>query len=54
MELAIVLVLVFTLWTSEILFPKKKKDKSVEEKLADALKDYLKEGIQVRQVPPKK
>ncbi|MGB3199634.1 MAG: hypothetical protein WBA99_01955 [Nodosilinea sp.] len=48
MELTIVLILVFILWTNETLFPKKPPKKPVEEQLADAIKDYLKEGIQVR------
>lgn len=48
MELVIVL-LVFVLWTNQMLFPKKpEKKKSVEEKLADALKDYLEAGLKIR------
>lgn len=48
MELLFVLIFVFILWTNNTLFPKKKPKKPVEEQLADAIKDYLKEGIQVR------
>ncbi|WP_156119606.1 hypothetical protein [Leptolyngbya sp. KIOST-1] len=48
MEFAFVLVLVFLVWTNETLFPQKPKKKTVEEKLAEALKDYLEAGVKIR------
>ncbi|MBE9108037.1 hypothetical protein IQ273_01175 [Nodosilinea sp. LEGE 07298] len=51
MELAIVLILVFIAWTNETLFPKEEKKKTVDEKLAEAIKDYLKEGFKIRKDP---
>jgi hypothetical protein len=48
MELAIVLILVFIAWTNETLFPKPPEKKTVDEKLAEAIKDYLKEGFKIR------
>jgi hypothetical protein len=52
MEFAIILVLVFIVWTNEKLFDsplfKEVPKKTPEEKFADAIKDYLKEGINVR------
>ncbi len=52
MEFAIVLLLVFIVWTNEKLFGsplfKEVPKKTAEDKFAEALKDYLKEGIQVK------
>ena len=52
MEFAIVLILVFIVWTNEELFGsplfKKVPKKTAEDKIADAIKDYLKDGIQVK------
>jgi hypothetical protein len=52
MEFAIILLLVFIVWTNEALFGKSLiKDvpkKTPEDKFADAIKDYLKEGFKVR------
>lgn len=52
MELVIVLILVFIVWTNEELFGspllKEVPKKTPEDKIADAIKDYLKDGIQVK------
>ncbi len=52
MEFAIVLILVFIVWTNEELFGnplfKEVPKKSPEDKIAEAIKDYLKDGIQVK------
>lgn len=52
MEFAIILLLVFIVWTNEKLFGspifKEAPKKTPEDKFADAIKDYLKEGIQVK------
>lgn len=48
MEPAFILILVFILWTNDVLFGKKPPKKPVEERLAEAIKDYLQDGIQVR------
>jgi hypothetical protein len=52
MEFVIILVLVFIVWTNEELFGKslvkEVPKKSAEDKFADAIKDYLKDGIQVK------
>ncbi|MGF1518830.1 MAG: hypothetical protein ACFCVB_13650 [Nodosilinea sp.] len=52
MEFAIVLILVFIVWTNEKLFGsplfKEVPKKTAEDKFADAIKDYLKDGIQVK------
>ncbi|HSM81994.1 MAG TPA: hypothetical protein VLS96_09915 [Nodosilinea sp.] len=48
MELPIILIAVFILWTNETLFPKAPKKKSVDEKLAEALKDYIEAGFKIR------
>ncbi|WP_017301293.1 hypothetical protein [Nodosilinea nodulosa] len=48
MELTIILVLVFIVWTNATLFPPAPKKKTVDEKLAEAITDYLKEGFKIR------
>jgi hypothetical protein len=52
MEFVVILVLVFIVWTNEELFGKslikEVPKKSAEDKFADAIKDYLKDGIQVK------
>ncbi|NMF84998.1 hypothetical protein [Nodosilinea sp. P-1105] len=57
MELAIILVFVFIIWTNEALFGKslvkEKPKKTADEKFAEAIKDYLKEGFKVRVDCPK-
>jgi hypothetical protein len=57
MELAIILVIVFVFWTNEALFGntlvKDKPKKTAEDKFADAIKDYLKEGFKVKMETPK-
>ena len=57
MELAIVLLLVFIVWTNEELFGqpiiKEIKPKTADEKFLAALKDYMKEGFPVRVIEKK-
>ncbi|MEO1067865.1 MAG: hypothetical protein AAFW95_01905 [Cyanobacteria bacterium J06638_6] len=57
MEFAIILLLVFIVWTNEALFGKSiitpVPSKTADEKFLAALKDYLKEGIPVRNVDKK-
>ena len=48
MDIVIVLIVVLILWTNSTLFPPKPKKPTVDEKLAEAIKDYLKEGFKVR------
>ncbi|WOD39083.1 hypothetical protein [Nodosilinea sp. E11] len=52
MEFAIILLLVFIVWTNEKLFGKplfkEVPKKTAEEKFAEAIKDYLKEGVNVK------
>jgi hypothetical protein len=52
MEFAIVLILVFIVWTNEKLLGsplfKEVPKKTAEDKFAEAIKDYLKDGIQVK------
>lgn len=48
MDIIVVLIVVLILWTNSTLFPKPEKKKTVDEKLAEAIKDYLKEGFKVR------
>jgi hypothetical protein len=52
MEFAIVLLMVFIVWTNEKLFGKpmfkQVPKKTAEDKIADAIKEYLKDGIQVK------
>lgn len=40
--------LILLLWTQEVFFPKKKKPKSPEQELGDALAKYLEKGVKVR------
>lgn len=48
MEFWIVFSLVFIAWTIETLFPEEPKRKTVEEKLSEAIKDYLEAGFKIR------
>jgi hypothetical protein len=57
MEFAIILLLVFIVWTNEALFGKslftEVKPRSAEEEFAAALKKFLEKGIPVRDVDKK-
>lgn len=48
MDPIIILIVVFILWTNSTLFAPPPKKKTVDEKLAEAIKDYLKEGFKIR------
>ncbi|NJL45361.1 MAG: hypothetical protein HC922_05720 [Leptolyngbyaceae cyanobacterium SM2_3_12] len=49
MEILIPVTILLFFWTNDVLFGNgpKKKEKTKTEKLADALADYLKEGVNV-------
>ncbi|MGF1570468.1 MAG: hypothetical protein ACFCVD_20740 [Nodosilinea sp.] len=52
MEILIIVTVILIFWTNEALFGspavKPKKAKTKEDKLADALADYLKDGIKTK------